>query len=389
LNTATVQPHRLATAGLLAMAAAMGIGRFIYTPILPPMVDALGLSKGEAGLIASANFLGYLIGALAAGSPRLPGGPRSWLLFSLAASALTTGAMGLTDSLTLFLLLRFSGGAASAFALVFSSHLVLEGLSAGRRSDLSAVHFAGVGIGIAASAAIAWAIAAMGGGWRSMWYGGAVFSIATVLVVAALVPARPDDRAPEVPVRRAPAKPRIRPLVVAYGLFGFGYIITATFIVAIVRGSAEIRSFEPFVWLVVGLAAVPSVALWAMLGRRWGNLRAFGLACLVEAVGVTSSVVWVSIPGMLVSAVFLGGTFVAITALGLMAVRELSTEAPRRALATMTAAFGLGQIIGPMVAGYGFDLTGSFLAPSLLAAFCLCISMVLAMVMVRGQERAA
>jgi predicted MFS family arabinose efflux permease len=371
------------------MAAAMGIGRFIYTPILPPMVEALSLAKGEAGLIASANFLGYLVGALAAASPRLPGRPRHWLLFALAASAATTGAMGLTDSLTLFLLLRFLGGAASAFALVFSSHLVLEGLSAARRGDLSAVHFAGVGIGIAVSAAITWALAATGGGWQSMWYGGAMFSVATVLIVAALVPDRPEGRASEAPAEGAAAKPRLWPLVIAYGLFGFGYIITATFIVAIVRGSAEIRSFEPFVWLVVGLAAAPSVAVWAMVGRRWGILRGFGLACLVEAVGVIASVAWISIPGMLVCAVFLGGTFVGITALGLMAARELSAEDPRRALATMTAAFGLGQIIGPIVAGYGFDLTGSFLIPSLLAAFGLCISAVLAMVMARGQEIAA
>jgi MFS family permease len=63
----------LRTGGLIAIAAAVGIGRFIYTPILPPMAEGLHLTKGEAGLIASANFLGYLAGALAAASPRLPG----------------------------------------------------------------------------------------------------------------------------------------------------------------------------------------------------------------------------------------------------------------------------------------------------------------------------
>ena len=143
---------------------------------------------------------------------------------------------------------------------------------------------------------------------------------------------------------------------------------------AIVRGSPEIRNFEPFVWLVVGLAAIPSVAAWTLLARRWGVVQAFAVACLVEALGVVCSVIWISVPGLFVSAIFLGGTFMGITALGLVAARDMSGDDPRRVLAVMTAAFGLGQIVGPLVAGYGFDLTGSFLIPSLLAAAALCLS---------------
>ena len=366
------------------MAAAMGIGRFIYTPILPPMASALQLTQGEAGLIASANFLGYLAGALAAASPNLPGHPRSWLLWALAASALTTGAMGLADGLGLFLFLRFAGGVASALVLVFASALVLDRLSAAGRPNLSAVHFAGVGVGIAVSALVTWEVIFDDGGWRSMWYGGGLVSLAALLAVAVLVPGLRSDREPAAAAPSSGRKRRIWPLVAAYGLFGFGYVITATFIVAIVRDSPEIRSFEPFVWLVVGLAAVPSVAAWAMLGRRYGVIRAFAVACVVEAIGVVSSVVWISIPGVLIAAVFLGGTFMGLTALGLMGARALSGDQPRRALATMTAAFGLGQIVGPLVAGYGFDLTGSFLIPSLIAAAGLCLAAALSLMVARG-----
>lgn len=384
LQKLSIQPYQLAAGGFMAMAAAMGIGRFIYTPILPPMVEGLHLTKGEAGLIASANFLGYLAGALAAASPRLPGDSRTWLLWALAASAVSTGAMGLAESLGPFLLLRFIGGVSSAFVLVLASALVLERLGAAGRSDLSALHFGGVGGGIALSALVTWAVASLGGSWESMWYGGGLFSLAAVLAVAVLIPGLPMDRSPQAPVTGPTEKPRIWPLVTAYGLFGFGYVITATFIVAIVRGSPEIGSFEPYVWLVVGLAAIPSVAAWTMLARRYGVTRAFAIACLVEAIGVVSSVVWISTPGLFVAAAFLGGTFVGITALGLMAARELSAGEPRRTLATMTAAFGLGQIIGPLVAGYGFDLTGSFLLPSMVAAVGLCIAAALTIKPMRG-----
>ncbi len=384
MNSSSVKPRQLALGGLIAMASALGIGRFIYTPILPPMVTAVDLTKGEAGLIASANFLGYLAGALAAASPRIPGQPRVWLLSALAVSAVTTGAMGLAQNLSQFLGLRFLGGGASAFVLVLASTLVLQRLSATRHSGLSAVHFAGVGAGIALSALLIWGLVAVGENWRSMWYGGGVISLAAVFAVALLVPAKQQDSEPQATISDAAKRSRIYPLVIAYGLFGFGYVITATFIVAIVHGSPEIRGIEPLIWLVLGLAAIPSVAAWTALGRRYGVIRAFQIACIVEAIGVVSSVVWVSIPGLFVAAAFLGGTFMGITALGLMAARALSGDSPRRVLATMTAAFGLGQIVGPIVAGYGFDLTGSFLVASLVAAVGLCISAALTVVVGRS-----
>src|SRR5689334_12928936 len=110
----SLAPVSLAMGGLLAMAAGIGVGRFVYTPILPPMVEALGLSKSAAGLIASANFVGYLAGALLASWPGLPGSRRAWLMAGLAANAICLAAMGATTSLTLFLVLRLIAGVASA-----------------------------------------------------------------------------------------------------------------------------------------------------------------------------------------------------------------------------------------------------------------------------------
>ena len=119
-------PAAPALGGFPALAAALGVGRFVYTPILPYMAAGLGISKSEAGLIASANFLGYLVGAVAAARGSVPGARRSWLLGALAVSALTTGAMALPAApLGPFLALRFVGGAASALVMVFASALVL------------------------------------------------------------------------------------------------------------------------------------------------------------------------------------------------------------------------------------------------------------------------
>jgi len=354
-------PLTLAVGGLLAMAAGIGVGRFVYTPILPPMVEALHLSKSAAGLIASANFVGYLAGALLATMP-LPGSRRTWMLGALAVNAVGLAAMGLTSSLTLFLLLRLIAGIASAFALIFASALVLARLAQAGHSGLSAVHFAGVGTGIVASAALVATLS----DWRAMWFASAALAVVAGLAVGVLIPA--DQQAS----KRAKVEGNAPwPLITAYGLFGFGYIITATFIVAQVRGSRELAQLEPYIWVLVGVGAAPSVALWGALARRWGIVNGFAIAAFMEALGVAASVLWESPFTVIAAAIVLGATFMGLTALGLMAAAGR--------IAMMTAAFGVGQIIGPIVAGTLFDLTGSLTLPTLAAAAALLVACVLAL----------
>jgi predicted MFS family arabinose efflux permease len=354
----TKTPVSIALGGLFAMAAGIGIGRFVYTPILPPMVEALGLTQSQAGLIASANFVGYFVGALLAALP-LPGPRRAWLLGFLAVNALCLGAMGLTVSLPLFLLLRLIAGVAAAFILIFASALVLDRLATARRGALSAVHFAGVGSGVTASAALVATLS----DWRIMWFASAALALLAGAVVWLLVPAdRPVAAAMRLSSRRKPSA-RFLTLAAAYGLFGFGYIITATFIVAMVRGSKEIAALEPYIWVMFGLAAVPSVALWTWLARRRGVLATFALAAIVEAIGVAASALWITEVTVILSSVFVGGTFMGLTALGLIAAREGKGD-PRGRIALITAAFSAGQILGPVFAGYVYDLTGSFAGPS-------------------------
>src|SRR5450755_1968853 len=279
----------LAFGGLAAMTAALGIGRFVYTPILPAMLGALGWSKSDAGLIASANFLGYFVGALLAGLPFVMRRPRFWLLTALAISAVSTGAMAVPSDIASFAGLRFTGGIASAFVIVCASTLVLERLALSGRGSLSAIHFAGVGSGILISAIAVSAMLASGAGWRSLWVGtGAIAMLATVAAFWLIPPAH--NVAASSQAKASVAGPsRLGPMVVAYGLFGFGYVITATFLVAIVRLTDEIRVLEPWIWVIFGLAAIPSVTFWTRLSQRVGIMNAYAVACVVEAIGVGAS----------------------------------------------------------------------------------------------------
>lgn len=167
-------------------------------------------------------------------------------------------------------------------------------------------------------------------------------------------------------------------MIVAYGLFGFGYVVTATFLVAIVRQGGAGRVFETAVWMAAGLAAFPSVWLWQWIAGKIGIYGAYAAGCLTEALGVAASVAMGGHVGPLVAGVLLGGTFIAVTALGLQKGRQLAPLAPRRVFALMTASFGVGQIVGPIVAGVMAEHSGSFFLPSILAAMMLLASGALA-----------
>lgn len=360
-----------ALAGMVAMAVAMGIGRFVYTPILPGMMDGLGLSASDAGLIASANYAGYLVGAVLAAGNWGQRREHAVAMAGLAATAVLCAAMAFTESLAAFLLIRFAAGIASAFVLVFMATIVLGRLALGGRPELQSVHFGGVGLGIALSAVMTGALVIAGAQWQAGWVWSGVLALAGFVMVMLLADRGPviaRQPAAEPPLPKNAALTRI---VVAYGLFGFGYIVTATFLVAIVRQGEAGRLFESVVWLVTGLAILPSVWLWSLVARWRGLSFAFAAASLVEAAGVVASVLVGGHAGPLIGGVLLGGTFMAVTAIGLQIGRELAGAAPRRALAVMTASFGVGQILGPIVAGLIADRTGGFTMPSLIAAAAL------------------
>ncbi|HUN43435.1 MAG TPA: YbfB/YjiJ family MFS transporter [Acetobacteraceae bacterium] len=378
----------VALGGMVALAAGMGIGRFVYTPILPDMARALGLTASAAGLIASANFLGYLAGAVLVTIPHLPGGRRNWFLAGLAASAASTAVMALPSTIPAFLLLRFIGGTASAFVLIVGSALVLDHLAALERSHRAAVHFAGVGVGIAISSLLVDVLQAAHADWRWLWLASGAVSACTVPLAAWLMPkpaATPEARHHHAAQHHRRLPRGIGTLTLCHGLFGFGYVVTATFLVAIVRSTLHAPGLEAVTWLLVGVTAAPSTAVWGRIGSRIGAVRAYALACLLEAVGVAAGGLWVSAAGVMLAAVLLGATFMGITALGFTAARALAPHQQHRCFAVITAGFGLGQIVGPSVAGLLLDRTHNFAEPSLLAAAAVAAAAILTF-RVRGAD---
>ena len=364
-------------AGILALVVAMGIGRFAYTPILPTMQEGSGLSNADAGALASSNYLGYLLGAILAAF--VPAGrPRDALLRGgLLAAVATTALVGLTDDFGIWLALRFVAGLASAGVLVFASAVVLAELSRRGRPRLSGLFYSGVGAGIALSGLVVLAPNVelpVGAAWRADWL--LLGALAAVLVVPcwAWLPGSHADVGGDAggadAAERAPARAAL-PVVLlclSYFLFGAGYIVTGTFLPAVVEGLPGLVGLGAGVWVLVGLAAVPSTVLWAAVASRTGFAAALVLAHVALALGVAlpalSNAAWASA----LSAALFGGTFMGIAALVLAYGRRLAGAARADlALGVLTAAFGTGQVLGPLAAARLVGDASDF-GPALVAA---------------------
>lgn len=377
-------------AGALAMACSQGFGRFLYTPVLPGMISDLSLKASDAGLIAAGNFAGYLLGAVLAAYGWANGREKLVALGGMLATGLLLLAMAMTRAVEVFILIRFLAGMASALAMIFTSQIVIGHASAAGREDVQSLHFGGVGVGIAISSLLVFAIGSLlhgqGTSWQAEWIVGAVFVFIAFVVVARVLPSGPPRTA------TATVEPPIRwhmPLVlltIAYGLFGFGYVITATFLITIVRMADAGALVECLAWFITGSASAVSLYIWRPVVKLTGHRWAFVLALAIEVVGVLASVLLPPVVGALTGGLLFGLTFMVVTAYGLQLGRQFSPLSPRRVFSFMTAAFGVGQITGPLVAGWVAQFTGNFTLPTILAAASLGVGMVLMVPVARMRD---
>jgi predicted MFS family arabinose efflux permease len=359
------------------MAAAVGIGRFAYTPLLPPLQEVLGWNVAQAGDMASANFLGYVVGALVAAALTQRAERRLWLCAGMLLSIATTSAGSVMVSFPAWLGIRFCAGIASAFCLILSTAMISEFLASCARPQLGALHFAGVGVGIVVSVLVIELVRLAGFSVFGQWGALGITSLALLAGAWRIVRVLPgqernwQSRTVESAPEKMTTPPLLKKLIVAYGVFGFGYVVTATFLVAMARRLDHAALVEPLTWVVFGLLAAPSVLAWQRLARRLGLLPALRLAYGVEAVGVLLAGCAPGHIALVAGGALLGGTFMGITALGLMAARQTTTNQQGKAIGWMTASFGLGQFLGPAMAGRLAQMTQGFAAPSVVAALLL------------------
>ena len=366
-------PAAVASAGLIALAVAMGIGRFAFTPVLPRLQHDQGLSVTAGAWLASANYFGYLVGALAA----------IWMQrqaiiairIALVAIGVVTVAMGVVNGLALWLLQRAAAGVASAWVLIHASAWSLERLAAVRRPVLNGIVFGGVGAGIAAAGGICIALMHVNASSAQAWTVLGVLSLALTAAVWRTFSVDADGAKTAARRARRPLdwdRESLR-LVLCYGVFGFGYIIPATFLPAMARRVIHDPLVFGWSWPIFGAAALASTLVAATLAQSLGNRRLWIGSQLLMAIGVALPVVWSGIAGIMLAALLVGGTFMVTTMVAIREARELGGPNATGLIAAMTAAFAIGQILGPIGAGY-LQRDGDFSAVLLIASALLAVS---------------
>ena len=368
------EARRIAVAGMFALAAAIGIGRFAFTPLLPMMQHDAGLTLTAGGWLASANYLGYFAGAISAVWLRMPA--VAMVRISLVFNAVLLAAMGFADGWIAWAAIRGAAGVVSAWLFVFASAVVIKRLAALGHVELSSVMFAGVGVGITVPGVLCIAFVAAGVDSHRAWQ---IFALLAMVVAVLLWPAfHGAEDAPAAAREGRTAAPQwTRPmalLILSYGLFAFGYIIPATFLPVIARDALADPGQYVWFWPACGIAATISGFASVPLARRFGDHTLLLCCFIVEAVGVVLPVWSPHAVGIAAGAVLVGATFLVITVASLREARVFAPAHASRLIAAMTASFALGQIAGPLAAAYLVAWRGSFSAPLLLAAVALLLA---------------
>ncbi len=366
-----------ALACMVGLAVVLGVGRFAFTPLLPLMLadGSIGLKAG--GWLASANYAGYFAGAVSCAALRVA--PARMVRFGLAATVLLTAAMGIGHLLPVWLAVRFVAGVVSAWTFVFVSQWGLRRLAELHAPEWSGVIYAGPGVGIVLTGLIGSALAGRpaASGWLGFAALSAVLSVAiwrtfAVAPAQALPPAGTTPHAASA-ASVAPADARRHRadaawLVVLYGTPGFGYIITATFLPVIARAVLPAGSPWPdLFWPMFGAALIVGAIAAARLPGHWDNRLLLAAGCATQALGIAAGIVWPNALGFSVGSALLGLPFTAITLFAMREARRLHGERAAGLMGYATASYGVGQIIGPLVAAPLAARFGSF-SPALWVA---------------------
>jgi predicted MFS family arabinose efflux permease len=376
-------------AGIMSLILTLGIARFAYTPLLPIMQAQTLLGDATGGWLATFNYMGYMCGALTAAMISNLQLKDTLYRIGLILALITTAGMALSESLWLWGIMRFLAGLSSAAGLLIGSGLILNWLIRHNHRMELGIHFSGLGLGIVLSA-VAVDLMATHLTWSQQWL--ALTAIGMILIIPAWnwLP-RPDTS----PFTTSGVKMEDRPpetkwmiiLFTSYFCAGFGYVISATFLVVIVEAEPALNGYGEPAWLVVGLAAAPACFIWDRIARKTGELKALAYAFALQIVGIILPTFDPSLMVVMFSAALYGGTFIGIVSLMLTMIGKFYPTKPAKPMGKLTLSYGVAQIAAPALAGTLAETSGTYNGSLYLAAIIMAIGLILVLYLVSHETK--
>jgi len=356
----------IAWIGLYCLAVVMGYGRFLFTATLPDIMSELSLTTTIAGWLASVNYMGYFLGSLIAMfvPHRL-----TWraLILGTLLSIITTLLLFLPNlPLSLWYVIRLFAGIASGIGMILGSSFVIQSFSTHKRSLLSTVHYAGIGVGISASAILTWWLLSLDLHFYSIWLVAGLTSLPLLVLLYAIRPdgvlqgnalnKKPSIKQTYINFKRSLYEAMVGQakavllLSLSYVLAGFGYITSATFLpVMAVKQLPTQTHAGLLIWLVVGVFAMLSNPLWGALAKRIGETKTLMGLTLLQALGMFVPLWFAGAFGLYINAAILGATFVGIVSMTLNIIKNINPAYSNLLIGLATLAYAVGQFLGPLV----------------------------------------
>jgi predicted MFS family arabinose efflux permease len=389
--TSSVTRFKVLSAGIFSLILVLGVARFAYTPLLPLMQQQAGLGVAAAGWLAAINYAGYLSGALIASRISSLVLKDRLYRIGMVLAIVSTLVMGLSTNVVVWALSRYVAGLTSAAGMLLGTGLIMNWLIRhNHRSELG-IHFAGIGLGIAGCAGAVMLFTPWLD-WREQWF--AFTALGCLLLVPALRWLPPPDSSGlttsgQKMQDQPPSSLYLRVFMAAYFCAGFGYVVSVTFIVAIVNQLPGLAGWGNLVFLAIGIGAAPACINWDLIARRTGDLNALILAALLQIVGILLPVMVPGLWAAMLGALLFGGTFIGMVSLVLSMAGRYYPGMPAKMMGKMTLSYGVAQIIGPAVTGQIGARLGSYNAGLYVAAGIMALGAALLMLLKLVEKRDA
>ncbi|WP_053020730.1 YbfB/YjiJ family MFS transporter [Staphylococcus haemolyticus] len=349
------QAYKQLVLSMLALMIPMSISRFAYTPILPFMQQDTSMNNQNAGLLATFNYLGYLMGAIIPMFITIKSKVFDLKLYVMI-NVISVILMGFSEHFLIWSVLRIIAGITSGTIFVVASNVALEALRMANKQSISGILYSAVGIGIFSSSIFIF-LYTQAQTWKATWIILGVVALMAGIIILTSMKDNPSISKHSTSSNQNQGKALNRafiiPFSIAYFFEGAGYIVTGTFLVALIKTIPAYADYAALSWMFVGLGAMPATLIWSLFAEKIGYKKAIYSALILQIISVGLPIFSHHMLGLIVASMLFGATFLGLTTLFMSKSQELMyhTNQKLNLVSLLTVIYSVGQMIAPMIAG--------------------------------------